>query len=784
MDNFFWNKNNIANLYNTIIRKNRIANLTEDKKSELIKILTDEMKTLNKSIDQNKVRNKSKDELDAALTSLNGKILTKISDWLTNSTHQNRSIQPSIRNQGFAPIDNGSTLNKQFNPYITQQRPINDRNMRDDMDDTMDDPRKRIESLTEERNRAIPLRPMAPQEVPDFLIPRDKNGKKDYKHAPQPSQKQDSHMQGSMNNQMPHHSQQDNQMQYQQRQGMNGQVDLSGKMTGTDNYNSPILEQYSTDHPIDAMAYNTADQYASNLNQFTTGIDPKLFDQFQERDTGAAYERMEKLRTEAANVPQTGQSSSIQQLTSGGNNTAPPPEMRQPQMQQMQMQQMQPMRQPIQNNMMALPDHGQQAIASINRRPMETHSTAMPPINDIKEMYENQILLANELRSLRAQLQNKNTIINPSNPTDLVMQINQLNSEIQQYKTVNMSLNNQLEDLKSKVGTVDIEKAQLLENKKNEIITELAKIKDEHYRLEIAIKKQENMEVILDRKKEEVLATIKKYDYKIFGGEHEFVIEYSDLQKIDEEKPIYRYELPYIIDNMMQLTLIEQNFNKIMFNISPYNNKFNLADVGDYEPTTEKSEYINYRYGKDYNGRSVLEILVEPGNYELDVLISKLNLVLDKYDIAIGYDPTKYIVQIRSKKNIQFTLIKDQYDIYSTLGFAVTDIKSEKFRASTAVNLKINKIMSCYVMNIDQKKPFAKVNLSSDKIVGNIGLIIKPYINNLTYLDFCFMNESNRPYWQEYSNFNFTIVIKGVVAEKDKDKALDQHMTGEKDSTN
>ena len=130
-----------------------------------------------------------------------------------------------------------------------------------------------------------------------------------------------------------------------------------------------------------------------------------------------------------------------------------------------------------------------------------------------------------------------------------------------------------------------------------------------------------------------------------------------------------------------------------------------------------------------------------------------------------------------SVNGVAFTLIEDPADIYAILGLQVTDTKNAKFRGNKAYDLKINKTMMCYATNIDSTKSFAKVSIATDKIIGNLGLILRPFVNRLTYIDFYFVNENGRPYWQEYNNFNFTIIIKGVVSEKEKDKMLEQHMS-------
>ena len=57
MENFFFNKSNIANIYTTVIKNNKITTLQNGKKEELLKAIANEMKNLNDTIDQNKIKN-------------------------------------------------------------------------------------------------------------------------------------------------------------------------------------------------------------------------------------------------------------------------------------------------------------------------------------------------------------------------------------------------------------------------------------------------------------------------------------------------------------------------------------------------------------------------------------------------------------------------------------------------------------------------------------------------------------------------------------------------------
>ena len=390
--------------------------------------------------------------------------------------------------------------------------------------------------------------------------------------------------------------------------------------------------------------------------------------------------------------------------------------------------------------------------------------------NEYKQLQEYQLQMANEIKRLKDQMVT-NTVPSNGNFQEYINQINNLNAEISQYKNINGLLNKQVEDFKNKTsGTLDAGKIEKIEEKKKEIKAELEKLREKHESIENMLEQQNVVSEQLTQKRSEILELMNKYDYKIFGSEHDIVIKYSEMKRINEHKPVYRFVLPYKFENVNQITLIDQNFNENMFNVTPYNNKLILGDIGNYESCVDKIEDINYKVYNS-NGKNILDITLEPGKYDLDTMMTRFNDVLNKYNIEIGYDPTKFIIQIRTKQNNnnKFQMIKDEYDIYTLMGFDVFDESNTKFKGKKSVDLKITKNVDCYMMNIKHDKGF-KINVPQNRIINNV-MIIKPKIEKLGHIDFYFIGENGRPYWQEYNDFNFTISIKGDIAE-DKNKYI------------
>ena len=300
------------------------------------------------------------------------------------------------------------------------------------------------------------------------------------------------------------------------------------------------------------MAYNVVDIYENNLNAFNTGIDESSVAKFKEKDTKSALAEMEQLRSNtvvAQDKSKMAQSSSIAQLTSSQSQINHNQQQKQqPQMQHQMQHQMQPqMQPPMQHQMQPQMQHQmqpqmqhqmqrgsderaqppmqlpmpqphvseqqmqlrqqqlQQQQLQLLQQQQQQHQMSqfqqMPRVEDIAQMYENQKMLANELKTLRSQLVSKGPTL--GNENEYIQHIAQINTELERHKMINIALSNQLEELKSKSSNaeMDANKMQMLEKKKAEIISELAKVKEEHSRLENVITKNTEMETLINKKK-------------------------------------------------------------------------------------------------------------------------------------------------------------------------------------------------------------------------------------------------------------------------------------------
>ncbi len=795
---FFLNKRNIGNILNSIIQNNNL-NLSNGSKQELLEMIINEMKITNGRIDRNKLGSKSPVELNAINDQLNKMIINSITPKLNSiGSNQNNIImsqrpmntntnnrQNNNRDNYFAPVP----VRNNYNSYDPRDMSMNSRNNNfqnnddEEEDDDGDKFDKKYKNFMAERQMFLPDRNAEKPPTPDFSLDGSGKKKKKQQNQNQNNDYQNNDYQNNnyqnnnyQNNNYQNNNYQNNNGQGMNGQGMNGNYDINGNRTNYDNYNSGILNNFSSNNPIDMMAVNSGNEYASNINSFDTGIDPRIIEQFKEKDIDKALAEMAHIRDMNISIPNRGDPTNGQNKgqnqnrnnNSPNNNLALPdangnvnlrsnpintintqPMMQQPMMQQPIMQQPM-MQQPI----------------------MQQPMMQQPMIQQLQiqqQLQEYQSQMANELRFLKEQLNNKNNI---GNNQEYINQINALNAEISQYKNINVALNTQLEEIKQKISGSDINKLQMLDAKKKEILFELEKLQEEHKVIEELVEKNNGLEEKINNKRHSIMELIQKYDYKIYGNEHSFDINYSDLIKINNEKPIYRYKLPYKISNVNQISLIDHNFNGNLFNITPYNNKLMIGEIGDYNINIDKLEDISYKYYKT-NSKNYLDITLEPGKYDLELLVVRLNTILNNYGLEIGYDPTKFIVQLRSKDELQFKLIKSEYDIYGMLGFDITDEKSNKFKGKRSADLKNQKVMECYVMNINKEKPFAKVNMSNDKVLSSL-LVIKPYIDEMEYLDFYFVGENKRPYWQEYNDFNFIIELKGIIKEDNKEEYINR----------
>jgi len=318
---------------------------------------------------------------------------------------------------------------------------------------------------------------------------------------------------------------------------------------------------------------------------------------------------------------------------------------------------------------------------------------------------------------------------------------------------------------------------ELLEQKKNEILQELSKVREEHQKLETVNENNIKIEQILDTKKKEIIKLIQQYDYKIFSDEYNFIINISECEVLNESenKTIYRYKLPYVLENVMQITFLDHNFTNNLYNITPYNNLLvlELNSETNIQPLNEETTECKYKYDDNK-----LFITIDSGKYNLDILIQVLNTVLNKFKFEIGYDPIKYIIYIKSLEDtVTFKLIKDVNDIYTTLGFDNQSINTlnTKHIGSKMVDLNVSKQVSINICNIKNSlldKVNFKVNLLHSKILSDL-MIIKPSLNKLEYLDLIFTDEKGKPFWLNHE-LNLTISIKGNIVEEDKQKYINK----------
>jgi hypothetical protein len=310
---FFLNKRNITHILGSVIN-NYGLQLNTDNKTELLQLIVNEMKIINNKIDRNKLITKNNQELTIINDNLNKMVVDNIKpklNILDNSSKRSNVARQNNTNQK----SNIIISQRPVNTNISDKNPKNNYNNRDnylvpvpnnntfdprdqmninsryhDNDDSSDQIDKKYMNFMEERNKFMPGNNPDRPSTPDFSL--DGSGKKikkeNEKRIDQPI------------------------MNAVQLQGMNGNYDLNGRQTGTENYNSGILENFTSDDPIDMMAFNSTDAYANNLNNFNTGIDPHILEQFKEKLKG--HKREDILFTTHAEIRALGRGIDLEEV--------------------------------------------------------------------------------------------------------------------------------------------------------------------------------------------------------------------------------------------------------------------------------------------------------------------------------------------------------------------------------------------------------------------------------------------------------------------------------------
>lgn len=828
-DNFFINQSNMTKLYSSLTGQKK---LSDQQKQVVLKTIINEMRGVYDTLDQKKLSSLKPNQIPNLNQKLLGMVESKVKEsGVINSTNsisdQNRLHQPMPMRPQASSM--GPKRDRNTTEQFGQLYPGSSNNFdrmqqaRNQMNETSFDrsggnshgqgqtDNKTFDDYQAERNTLLRRNEQRPS-TPDFLKPIDVNGKK----VKEESRRDYPPSQAQINHQQPRQQRLTQEipgmpsMGITNEHGGNGELGLDGRPSKDPNkpifYNSNILETYNNERdPLSNMAYNATDDTVNDLNNFTTGIDPKSYENFKEKDLDQALAQMEQMRS-STNTKQDAERQQYAQQTQQ-NNQQQTHQYNQQQTQQYNQQQYnqqqynqhredvarqqliaQQQRQ-SQNSALALPDANMQTQllpnanmmraqqSSNTPQPMNPQMTVPAEANRLAMEEEKNIMMQRQMEAMNAKLvELQERMTNPiptANPnSDLISQVNNLNAELHTTKAINSKLSSELDLYKNgtKNGNDDSsQRLELINQKKREIKTEMETLMEKHRVMEEDMNRNKQRLDQINIKKAELMDIIKTYDFKIFGGEYDLVVHYSDLKQIDDEKPIYRYELPYQMENVVQLMLKDHNFGKLDYNVTPYNNHLVIKKTGDYNDESDKLEDIHYLVCgiKDQENCHKISITIEPGKYDHDTLTKRVNTVLTKFNLEMGYDPIKYIFQIKSTE--EFSLIQHNNSVYDLLGLQVDDEcePTKYFKGKKMADLSTKSLMDIYVLNVTNDKPLGKVNIKKGDIMNNI-LIPKPHIEKLEYLDIILMDEYGKPSWQEYTDFNFIVTLKGNIIDQDK----------------
>lgn len=179
----------------------------------------------------------------------------------------------------------------------------------------------------------------------------------------------------------------------------------------------------------------------------------------------------------------------------------------------------------------------------------------------------------------------------------------------------------------------------------------------------------------------------------------------------------------------------------------------------DHNPSIICEDNVNYTKSKNIH-----TITIIPGNYEIEYLIQLINSVLKQLGLRMQIKQQNSYVNIYSESN-NFSLMTDyQYypnNILSIFGFenGMKCINGKDYTSTKSYDLRADKMISLYILNINKSKPFCKLNMTSRKVTSFCSQLSPP-LKNVQLLDFEFRDSKNNPIYFAKKNVMLDIALK------------------------
>lgn len=358
----------------------------------------------------------------------------------------------------------------------------------------------------------------------------------------------------------------------------------------------------------------------------------------------------------------------------------------------------------------------------------------------LQENLKNQMLYNNDISN--EQKSNDNDALK----NELISKVKILTGQLEQEKKVNFELRSKLDDVISEKEDENDMKLKLIEQKKEEIRTEVLNIGAKNSEIESSYKNLVVKENFIKSLIEKNIKLLKSDKYttvinsKNYGNNCEFTYDLINTLSGVSKMELLSYDLPL-------------NSN----NINDTNNKFYFKFIEENESNENKHSSNDSDSELEIHESEDVESFEIPiGNYDISTLIKKLNKVGKPYNITFSYNKNSSKVTVKSEK--AFNLYKKDSSILNVLGFNEDEfVNEETYSGTNSYDLRKCSYVYFYIKNINDEKPFAIMNISGSK---NSYYSIDLEGINISNLEISLRNEDNTII--DFCNLPFTLELRFI----------------------
>jgi hypothetical protein len=786
-----FSKNNTSSIYLSLIKSNNLK-LDSDSKSALTSKIVSEMKNAFSMI---KIDRVTPSNFNQIVTGVNKKVGNTMSKFLSDPRNisamneHKRRVQIADRPEFISKQRGRGTHSTDMNQPIQREQYETDFNSggqhsRHHDDDSEESITDRLRQITNERAQEYNGQRERPP-TPDFSLEKKSKKQKEEerreKEQSRARKRQDDYDRDQDQGQGQGQRQRQSSDPMDEFYGSNitksiNQGDDDGQI---DTFFNPITESFINSQDVDYEA--AINPFENNVNTYNTGVNPddKDFDDQTPLDV-----QMREYEAEGENLinNKKGRGQNGQRDQNGQRGQQGGQQIRQQGGQQWQQQKEQQREQQIrQQREQQMHQHREQQMHQQREQQMRQHQQPIQQYQQPTQQYQQPVpqyqqpqyqqlpqnktlhpQIQQHIAELLQQQENKHQIEIGNLKTQMGNsapeqnnQIQLLNYELSQQKLLVVNLQEKMKSSKLPMGEVDGKKLILIEEKKKEIIQQMANLKNTVSQTQIIITEQNKNKEIIDSKMIEMKATIGN-NLALYNNVEKN--EIVNINECDKNNHIYRYTLDNPINILTSLEINNYSFPTMLHNINPYNNTLYIVSENSNEVICD--EHTSYKHEGNMH-----KITIVPGNYTIEYLVECLNKLLSQIDITIVINTVNNYISIQS--NQTFTLITDyskyKSNILSIFGFndKVLCNNEQSYVSDKSYDLRSDNVISLYITNISSKKAFCKFNIASNRMFSHIAQMSKP-LNNVTHFDLDFRDSNNNPIYFANKSVVIDLSIKSI----------------------